>query len=75
MRGKCESEKNGARIAKKVTVALLRGAKVIELKNMKRGKYFRIIADVYVDGENLASILIKKGLARPYDGGKRKSWC
>jgi endonuclease YncB( thermonuclease family) len=75
IRGKCESEKIGARIAKKVTVELLRNAKVIELRNIKRGKYFRIIADVYVDGQSLADILIKKKLAVPYEGGKRQSWC
>lgn len=75
LRGKCESEKSGARIAKKVTVELLRNATAIELHNMKRGKYFRIIANVIVDGKDLAAILIKKGLAVPYSGGKRQSWC
>ncbi|MFV1985198.1 MAG: thermonuclease family protein, partial [Thiohalomonadales bacterium] len=69
------SEKTNARIAKKVTVELLRNAKVVELRDMKRGKYFRIIADVYIDGQSLADILINKGLAVTYDGGKRQSWC
>jgi micrococcal nuclease len=42
---------------------------------MDRGKYFRILADVYVDGENLTDLLISAGHARPYDGGKREGWC
>ena len=42
---------------------------------MQRGKYFRILADVYVDGISLADNLIKAGHARVYDGGKRLGWC
>ena len=54
----------------------LRAAKKIELRNMKRGKYFRIVADVYVDGKSLGDMLIKRSLAVPYDGGhKGKDWC
>jgi len=75
MRGKCQKEKDMARAAKKATVAMLRGAKRIELRNMKRGKYFRIIADVYVDGKNLGEALVARGLAREYYGGKRRGWC
>ena len=55
--------------------AALRSAKVIELRNIQRGKYFRILADVYVDGQNLADGLIRSGHARLYDGGKRLGWC
>lgn len=47
MKGKCQKEKDLARLAKQFTVFKLRGAKVIELRNMQRGKYFRIVADVY----------------------------
>lgn len=41
---------------------------------MKRGKYFRIVAEVRVDGQNLGQLLIEKGLAKPYDGGKKQKW-
>lgn len=75
IRGRCESEKKGARLAKQFTVAQLRNASTIELRNMQRGKYFRILADVYVDGKNLTELLIKANHARPYTGGKRKGWC
>lgn len=75
MRGKCPSEKAVARQAKQFTVAFLRNAKSIELRNMERGKYFRILADVRADGKSLSQALIQSGLARPYDGGKRKGWC
>lgn len=75
IKGKCESEKVKARQAKQFTVQAIRSAKTIELRNIERGKYFRILADVYVDGENLADGLIKSGHARAYDGGKRSGWC
>ena len=75
LRGKCESEKLAAREAKQFTVQALRSAKTIELRNIQRGKYFRILADVYIDSKNLADDLIKSGHARVYDGGKRLGWC
>jgi len=42
---------------------------------MKRGKYFRILADVEADNINLADLLLKKGLAVPYNGGTKIDWC
>jgi endonuclease YncB( thermonuclease family) len=43
---------------------------------MKRGKYFRIAADIIVDGESLADLLVEAGMAVKYDGGKKKKvWC
>ena len=76
LRGKCQQEKDLARLAKQFTVQTLRSAKMIELRNMKRGKYFRIIADVYVDRVNLSEALIRKGLGVAYHGGtKVKDWC
>ena len=76
LRGKCTQEKTLAREAKQFTVSKLRSAKVIELRNLQRGKYFRIVADVYVDSDNLANMLIKNNLGVPYNGGtKTKDWC
>ena len=75
IRGKCESEKVWAVRAREYTVRALRAADRLELRNIERGKYFRILADVYVDGENLAEGLIKSGNARAYDGSKRLGWC
>ncbi|WP_420246096.1 MULTISPECIES: thermonuclease family protein [unclassified Maridesulfovibrio] len=54
--------------------AVLAQAKVIELRNLRRGKYFRIVADVYVDGASLAEGLLSLGLAHPYDGGRKVGW-
>jgi len=75
LRGKCKEEIKMARAAKRKTVTLLRGAKHIELRNIKRGKYFRIIADVYVDGISVADELLKGGYAVRYSGGHKIDWC
>ena len=74
MRGTKGKLKEKARNAKKLVESLCRKAKKLELRNMKRGKYFRIVADVFVDGKSVADILIKNGLAKPYDGGKKPKW-
>ena len=75
MRGKCEEEKLLARKAKQRAVEILRSAKVVELRRMQRGKYFRIVAEVYADGESLGDQLIAAGLAVPYYGKTKASWC
>jgi micrococcal nuclease len=76
IRGKCEKEKYTAKQAKDMVTEILKDAERIDLKNMERGKYFRIAADVYVDGENLAEALIDSGMAVKYDGGGgNTSWC
>jgi micrococcal nuclease len=76
IRGKCKEEKQLAKKAKSVVKTRLKRAKKIELRNMQRGKYFRIVADVYVDGKSLANILLEKKLAVRYSGGtKIKDWC
>ncbi|BFU76932.1 hypothetical protein ALC152_01470 [Arcobacter sp. 15-2] len=76
MRGKCQTEKLLARKAKQLTVSKLRSAKVVELRNIQKGKYFRIVADVYLDNISLATVLIENNLAVYYDGGKKiKDWC
>lgn len=75
LRGDCQAEKEAARAAKRFTVAQLRGAEHIELREVERGKYFRLVAAVYVDGQALGAALLQAGLARPYEGGSRATWC
>ncbi len=76
IRGKCEKEKYDAKQAKEMVTDILKDAEQITLKNMERGKYFRIAADVIVDGENLADVLVEAGMAVRYDGGKKThKWC
>ena len=55
---------------------ILKDAEQITLKNMERGKYFRIAADVLVDGEDLGDMLVEARVGVRY-GGRKKShkWC
>ena len=76
IKGNCEKEKYKAQQAKEMVAEILKDAEQITLKNMERGKYFRIAADVLVDGEDLGDMLIEAGVAVKYDGGKKShKWC
>ena len=73
-KNKCEAKKAiDARdfLRKKIT------NKKIILKNVWRDKYFRLLADVEVDGILINSEMIKQKLAIPYDSISRKKidWC
>ena len=76
IKGRCEKEKYDAKQAKDMVADIIKDAEQITLKNMERGKYFRIAADVIVDGENLGNMLVEAGMAVKYDGGKKThKWC
>jgi len=76
LRGDCESEKTRAADA---TAALARmiGDEPVTLREIEGDKYFgRVLSDVATArGEDVAAALLAAGLARPYDGGERPSWC
>lgn len=74
MRDKRPKIKKLARKARQFALTRLKNGKVIVLKNIKRGKYFRIVAQVFIDGKNLGRELIDAGLAKRYDGGKKAKW-
>ena len=75
IRGKCQDEKRLAKVARNKMREALKSAKVITLKNTRRGKYFRIVARVFADGVEVADLLIEQKLAFRYFGGKKQSWC
>lgn len=73
--GRCEKEQ--AEKAKLAVSTALKNAKHVDLLHIGRDKYFRILADVSLDGNSLAQLLMSEGLAVPYDGGTKlkQSWC
>lgn len=75
IRGKCDSEKELAQKAKAYTKMFLNRAEVIELRNIQRGKYFRLVADVYDKNVSLAASLHKANLGYVYYGNTKRSWC
>jgi micrococcal nuclease len=75
IRGKCEYEKDLAIKARDFVRNKLANAKEIKLNNLQRGKYFRVVANVIVDGVSLEQELLENELAYKYTGGKKSSWC
>ena len=57
LRSRNEEERKSAILEKQHLSELLNNAQIIELRNLGRDKYFRINADVYIDGEPLLSKL------------------
>lgn len=77
IKGKLPCEKEAARTAKRLIENQLKNAKRIDLKNVDKDKYFRILADVFIDGKPLIDILLKNNLAYQYEGGTKQKidWC
>jgi len=75
IRGKCQYEKNLALKARDFVRDRLANAKEIKLTNLQRGKYFRVVANVLVDGVSLEQELLDNELAYEYSGGKKLNWC
>lgn len=73
-RAECEFEAVAAEQAKQALIAeIARGN--VELHRQGTDRYGRTLARVTVDGRDVADTLIAQGLARPYAGGRRESWC
>lgn len=70
-------ERSVARASRNFVRGMLSRASKIDLLDLKRDKYFRILADVVADGELVADALLANGLAYPYDGGTKRvvDWC
>jgi endonuclease YncB( thermonuclease family) len=77
VKGHLPCEKEAARAAKRLVESLLKQAKRIDLNEAARDKYFRILADVNIDGKSLSAILLKNGLGYPYQGKTKEkiNWC
>ena len=75
--GKCKSESNAARVAKRRLKDFI-GKDQIRLTQIRNDKYAgRVVANVarVADGADAAKYMLSKGLAREYGGGKRQGWC
>lgn len=77
IKGKSKCEKQAALKAKELVSKVLSTSLHIELSNVRRDKYFRILADVHTDKGSIATLLQNKGLAYVYEGGTKENtnWC
>lgn len=71
-----DRERELAADARIYLVERLRGADFVELRRIERGSFFRIIAEVWADGENVGQEMLEAGHALPYQEGQGgRSWC
>src|SRR5690606_34629252 len=72
----CEFERIKAAQATEAARRLLPRGAVVRLANFGRDRYGRLLATITLaDGRDLAAEMIGAGLAVPYEGGPRQSWC
>nr|WP_253762211.1 thermonuclease family protein [Ruegeria sp. HKCCD4332] len=75
-RAQCDAEKALGLRAKDRLREIIQTNGQVELEiNPEMDRYGRLLATARVSGKEVGSILISEGLARPYAGGKRGSWC
>lgn len=75
-RAKCEAEAAKAKQASEFTRSAVQLANTTDIQIKTWDKYGgRVLGDVLLDGHSLADMLIEAGLARPYKGEAKSSWC
>jgi endonuclease YncB( thermonuclease family) len=75
-RAQCDSEAALARKASAFTKDAVANALEVDVVILKWDKYGgRVLGEVYLDHQSLAQSLISAGLARPYKGEAKSSWC
>jgi len=75
-RAQCDAEATLAKKASAFTKDAVANALEVDIKILKWDKYGgRVLGEVYLDHQSLAQSLISAGLARPYKGEAKSSWC
>ena len=74
-RSKCDEERLLAESADSLVRQHITPGDTVTVRNISRDKYFRIVGDVEAGGHDIGSLLVRRGMARWYDGGTKKSWC
>lgn len=73
---KCPEEKVLGIKASNFTKELLARRQTTQIVIQEWDKYGgRVLGDVVFDGKSLRQLLLDNGYARPYNGGKKSSWC
>ncbi len=70
-------EKARAQEARNLVDQWIRQSSRVDIVNVQRDKYFRVLGTVLLDGKSIAPALIGQGLAYPYTGGRKQivDWC
>ena len=75
--GKCDYERKMAARARERLAEILPIGSIVELSNIRDDKYLgRIDANVAIaDGADVSARMVRAGLGRRYNGGRRAGWC
>jgi endonuclease YncB( thermonuclease family) len=73
----CPKEMELGKEAKKFLESILPKGQTVSLKDISGDKYGgRVVASLLTtDGKDLGQLLLKRGMAFSYNGGKKRSWC
>ena len=75
-RAKCDAEADKAKLASAFTKSAVANATEKDVVILEWDKYGgRVLGHVILDGHSLSEMLIEAGLARPYKGEAKSSWC
>ncbi|UWP96394.1 thermonuclease family protein [Aliiroseovarius crassostreae] len=74
-RSRCPDEKALGKIATNHLRKLIENAREVLPVTGRPDKYRRLLTRLYIDGRDVAEIMIEAGLAVPYHGEKRINWC
>lgn len=76
LHGKCALERERAAKARDFLKQFVTGQR-LRLEDVRNDKYGgRVIAEVRdMKGDDVGKVLLARGLARAYEGGRRGSWC
>lgn len=75
-RARCSYEKALGDMATARLREMIRNAGIVDVVVLPgRDRYGRGLARLFVAGSDVRDLLISEGLARPYNGGRRSSWC
>ena len=75
-RAKCDLEAELSEKATAFTQKVINESISKKIKIRKWDKYGgRVLGNIILDGKSLELLLLNEGLAKPYDGGKKLSWC
>lgn len=74
-RSRCPDEKALGKVATNHLRGLIENAGEVLPVTGRPDKYRRLLTTLYIDGRDVAEIMIEAGLAVPYHGEKRINWC
>ena len=71
----CRAEHRAAIQAKTALQDRIRAADTLDITRRGTDRYGRTLAELRLDGQSVARLMIADGHARAYAGGTRASWC